>query len=807
METEEIQSTKVSIFAKLNIFKSTAGRDILDEAVKKIIYVLVFLIPLWFLPLTINAVEFNKQALMVLLIVVALILWSVKILNRGEIKWKKNLLNIVFLIFALICIISTILSIRSYGSLVGWSDHLNSSLVNILCFIALYFLIVNNLKGLRETFNLLFVFMVSSAVVSVIGLLQIWSKFIFPLEITKTISFNTIGSVNTLGIFAAIVTILTVAMLFVVKRKGIKLFLLLLGLLNMIILVSINFWIIWVVLAVGMATILLFGLMQMVKLGEKITWVALPIALLAISLVFLFFKPTLSFKPELPVEVGLSYKSGLSIVKDTLKESPVIGTGPETFVFNYAKYKPEGINQTAFWNVRFLNAPAQIYSLTSDLGILGLIGFLAIMIIFAIKAISSLIREKEDNDILKRFLGIGFFAGWLSLAVCWFIYSQNLTLMFVFWLLLSLFLVEGSTSEEKTYNLKKSPKVLLIASLSFMVVIVLIIGLLYVVGTRYVAEAIYKEGVDSIQTKNDIDGGLNKIIKSTVINPYEDNTYKVLSQLFIYKLEQDAANTELKQEEKANLVQADAVNAINSATQTTNLSPKDASNWLLRGQVYRGLMSIIDGAFEWAESSYNEAIKLEPSNPFAYLELGRLYADKADAIAEQARDNQEVKTTWDGYIASAMKNFDEAIKLKANYPEAYFEQAKLYDRQGKIAEAIKKLEINRQLAPKDTNIAFQLAVLYYRSEKFKQAKAEFIRAIALDDNFSNARYFLGLLYDWEGDKESAIDQFNRISELNPDNEEIKAILVNIQSGKPALGKAISSKSPSELLIDEQPVNQ
>jgi hypothetical protein len=66
---------------------------------------------------------------------------------------------------------------------------------------------------------------------------------------------------------------------------------------------------------------------------------------------------------------------------------------------------------------------------------------------------------------------------------------------------------------------------------------------------------------------------------------------------------------------------------------------------------------------------------------------------------------------------------------------------------------------------------------------------------------------LGLLYDWEGDKESAIDQFNRISELNPDNEEIKAILVNIQSGNPALGKAISSKSPSELLIDEQPVNQ
>ncbi len=807
MENEQIQSPRVSIFTKLNIFKPMAGKDILDEAIKKIIYVLIFLIPLWFLPITINTVEFNKQALMVLLIVVALILWSVKILNRGEIRWKSNILNIALGVFVLICIISTILSIRPYGSLVGWSDHLNGSLVNILCFIALYFLIVNNFKGLKESFNLLFTFMVSSAVVSVIGLFQIWGRFIFPLAITKTVSFNTIGSINTLGIFVAVIITLIVAMLFVVKRKGIKLFLLLLGLLNIAILVSINFWVLWVVLAIGMAIILLFGLMQMVKLGEKISWVALPIVLLAISLIFLFFKPTLSFKPNLPIEVGLSYKSGLSIIINTLKENPVLGTGPETFVFNYAKYKPEGINQTAFWNVRFLNAPAEIYSLTSDLGILGLVGFLAIIIIFAIKAVSTLIKEKEDNNILKRFLGVGFFAGWLSITVCWFIYFQNFALMFVFWLLLSLFLIEVSTSKEKIYNLRKSPKILLVTSLSFMVVIVLIIGLLYVIGTRYVAEATYKKGVSLIQTKGDIDGGLNKIIKSTVVNPYEDNTYKTLSQLFVYKLQQDAVNTKLEKEEKANIIQEDAINAINSATQTTTLSPKDASNWLLRGQVYRKLMNIINGASEWAETSYNEAIKFEPSNPFAYLELGRLYANRADAIVEKARQDQETKKTWDEYITNAMKNFDKAIELKINYSDAYFEQAQIYDRQGKLTEAIQKLEINKQLLPKDANIAFQLAVLYYRSEKFKQAKAEFIRAIVLDDNFSNARYFLGLLYDWEGDQESAIDQFDRIAELNPDNEQIKTILTNMKTGKPALGKPISSKKPSELLIDQQPINQ
>ena len=797
MESEQIQSPKISIFAKLNIFKSREGRDVLDETVRKIIYALIFLIPLWFLPITSSVVELGKQALMVLLVVVALILWSIRVLNRGEIRWKGNILNIAIGIFALIAILATIFSIRPYGSLVGWSDHMNGSLINILCFIALYFLIVNSFKGLKETFNLLFTFIISSAIVSILGILQI----------VKVISFNTIGSINALGIFVTVVTILLIALLFVVKRKGIKIFFLLLGLLNLVILFGINFWVLWLVLAIGMAVILVFGLMQMVKLGEKISWVALPIVLLALSLIFLFFKPSLPFKSNLPVEVSLSYKSGLSVISQTLKTNPVLGTGPETFAFNYAKYKPEGINQTAFWNVRFVNAPAEIYSLTSDMGILGLLGFLAILILFAIRAVSSLIKEKEENDILKRFLNIGFFAGWISLAVCWFIYFQSFVLIFMLWILMSCFLIEEPALKEKIYNLKKSPKVLLIASLIFMVIIVLVIGLLYVTGTRYVADIIYTRGVNLVQVKGDVDGGLNKIIKSTVINPYEDNAYRALSQLFVVKLQQDAVNDKLTQQEKASLIQTDAVNAINSATQITTLSPKDASNWLLRGQVYRGLIRIIDGASEWAESSYNEAIKLEPSNPFAYLELGRLYADRADIIVEEARSNQETRKTWDGYIAKAMENFDQAIKLKSNYSDAYFEQAKLYDRQGKLPEAIQKLEINKQLSPKDSNMAFQLGVLYYRSEQFKKAKAEFIRAIVLDDNFSNARYFLGLLYDWEGDRESAFDQFNRIAELNPDNEQIKTILANLNAGKPALGKPISAKRPSELLIDQQPVNQ
>ena len=362
--------------------------------------------------------------------------------------------------------------------------------------------------------------------------------------------------------------------------------------------------------------------------------------------------------------------------------------------------------------------------------------------------------------------------------------------MFVFWLLFALYLAESSVFKEKIYNLRKSPKVLLLASFSFVVLIVVIVGLLYVGGTRFVAEAKYKNGLDLIQKQGELDKGINKVIRATVINPYEDRNYRVLAQLFILKMNQDAALPGLSQQQQINLIQVDAINAINSATRATRLSPQDVSNWLVRGQIYRQVMGFVSGAGDWAKNSYEEAVKLEPLNPFIFTEWGRVYTLEDDLI-------------------TALEKFNQAIAIKPDYAPAHFETALVFDRQGKLDEAIARMEINRQLLPQDTGVSFQLAVLYYKAQRYAQAKAEFIRAIVLDTNFSNARYFLGLLFDREEDKESAIDQFERISELNPDNEHVKDIIANLKAGRPALGSPELGppEQPEEIPIEEIPEEQ
>ncbi len=148
------------------------------------------------------------------------------------------------------------------------------------------------------------------------------------------------------------------------------------------------------------------------------------------------------------------------------------------------------------------------------------------------------------------------------------------------------------------------------------------------------------------------------------------------------------------------------------------------------------------------------------------------------------------------YLAKAEDNINEAIRLKSDYGSAYVLLANIYEQGGKINEAIARLE--GPSVANDPGSIFQLGYLYYRQDKLSQAKNKFEKAVGLVNNFSNAKYFLGLIYDREGNSVDALQQFQTILSLNPGNQEVIKIIKNIKSGQPALtGLTSASVVPSE----------
>ena len=107
----------------------------------------------------------------------------------------------------------------------------------------------------------------------------------------------------------------------------------------------------------------------------------------------------------------------------------------------------------------------------------------------------------------------------------------------------------------------------------------------------------------------------------------------------------------------------------------------------------------------------------------------------------------------------------------------------------------------------DVGALFQLGFLYYKNSQFDEAKPVFERAVELSPNYSNARYFLGLIYDKNAStKAQALEQFEKIAELNPDNAELKQIIANLKAKKPAL-TGITPPAPAPQNRAEAPISE
>jgi cytochrome c-type biogenesis protein CcmH/NrfG len=291
------------------------------------------------------------------------------------------------------------------------------------------------------------------------------------------------------------------------------------------------------------------------------------------------------------------------------------------------------------------------------------------------------------------------------------------------------------------------------------------------------------------------DVAVRQLEKAATMNPTVDFYYRELSQIYLLKLNDDANRTDLSQEEKTRRVQLLTNNMINAATIATNLNPSSVDNWSGRGFIYQNLTGLVNGADEWAIKSYDEAIKLEPINPYYPVQKGMVYMRKALSLAEDKKDEKEQ------VLLQAKEQFEKALEIKSDYATARFQLAMVYQAQGKTDEAIKGLENTKQYAPNDIGLAFQLGILYYQNKDFQKAQSEFERAVGISPNYSNALYFLGLTYDQQGEKAKAIEKMEKVVELNPDNIDIKKVLENLKAGRNAL-EGIAQEAPLQAPIEE-----
>ncbi|MDP3784494.1 MAG: tetratricopeptide repeat protein [bacterium] len=746
-------------------------------------YLALFLIPLWALPYTISPVDLNKSYLAYFLVILAAVSYLGLSLRSGRVVIPKNLILILLAAFLASLTVSSFSSQSGHVSFLGLGFEpatLSAFLLYALAFVLASFFfsgenqVLRALVALFSSFTLLFLFQV----LHIFGGAQLFSW------IGSDPTANLFGSWNDFGIFSSFILLLSLILFDFLPRSGFKIFLGFVFLFSLVAVAVVNFALVWWLVAVLM---IVFTAYLYSRQGERKTFIRLPFLTLLIALFFILVRPLASeFTNVLGIqfiEVRPTWSSTGQVVRSALGQNPAFGSGPNTFAYDWLKYRSPDISRTPFWQVRFSSGTGFLPSLIAGAGIVGAIFFLGFLLLFLWQGFKALV---VDEGMMSPLL-IATFLGALYLWIFAVLYSVGFVILFLAFLFTGMFLglaTSQGLSASVNVSLFQRSGVGFVSALALIFLIVVSISWFYVLTQKYYAAVVYGHSVQAVSAGN-LDEAESKLARAIGLDG-QDRYFRTATDLGLSRLAAIVNRKDLPPDQARTQFQNALGATIQNAQAAVNLNPSEPLNWVNLGRIYEAIVPFkVQGASDFAINAYAEALKRFPSNPELYL---------AQARVELTQN--KLKAAKDFLL--------QAVAVKNDYAPAHFLLAQIEAQSGNSAEAIRRAETAVLLSPNDLGALFQLGLLYYQNRRYGDARVVLERSVALSPNYSNARYFLGLIYDQAGEREKALDEFQKILNLNPDNNEIRQIIQNLQSGNAALFK-ISPPNPAPEKRSEPPI--
>ena len=766
-----------------------------------IFYGLSFLLPVFFLPLANSPFGAPKALLFYVAVSLAFAFWLFDCLQKGRVRIPKSGLLLALGGVVLAWFISSIFSINPALSLVGAGYEIGTFIFFLFSGLAV-FLVADLFQNEQKVIIFYLLLLLSSFLVFIFQLFHtVFGITLLPSAVFRSPTDNLLGGWNDFAIFFGFIALTSVCF-FEMSRfkkvlKGIFLASILISILAML---AVNFFIAWVIFGFFILVFLVYFLSVSFYshassasaedrgpvsgsriLSAKI--ITLPFFILLIVVFFILARGLLGdFIGVLHAsvtEVGLSWNSTFSIAKNVLKESPLLGSGPNTFLYDWLKYKPASVNSTVFWGIRFHSGISYLFSIISTAGVLGALafaGFLGFLLYYGTKVLSYF-----ENDI-NRVMLIASFLGSLYLWSFVVFYSPGF-LIFAMAFLMTGILIAMLARVGKIrmikINFSGSPR---LGFISVLVIIILMIGMvssLYLFVRKYWALYSYTQALKALNISGNLDKSEAALIRAANTDA-QDQYFRSLAEVGILRMKQVLSQKDLSEEILRSKFQNILGASIQNAQRATELNPKDPLNWMELARVYESVVPFgISGAKDFAIRAYEKAAEVSPLDPTPYLGMAR--------AAMAANDT-------DG----ARKYIKSALKIKSDFAAALFMLSQIEAKEGNLKKAIQRAEQTVFIVPNDIGALFQLGILNYQDGNYSRAQAAFERIISLNPGYANANYFLGLIYAKQGETKKSIKLFEEIEKSNPDNKEVKLILKNLREGKEALsGISPPSESPEK----------
>jgi Flp pilus assembly protein TadD/O-antigen ligase len=608
-------------------------------------------------------------------------------------------LHIIIGAFLLVYTLATIFSVNAGASFWGNSQQISASLLMIICLVVFYLLVSNvfSKKDFSTAVNYLFI---SVIIAQIIGVFQIFGKNILLFDFAKIGIFSTVGLLSNLVSVSLI--LLPLAIVLLANARGWwKMLFISQIVLSGGLLILINFTMFWWIAAAGAAAVLILELFKKDFIDTR--WTIIPMFFLISALFFALFNPQINLVDFRNKEIFFPQKISLDISIQALKERPVLGSGPGTFAYDFSKFKSPDFSKSSIWDVTFTKPASKVFDILITTGILGLLALLVLIGFSIFEGIKSFFTELNEVSATGKetnrnngILLLGLISSLVATTAIFFLFNSNVAIDFIWFFLIS-GLVLFIAGNKKKYTLKSSSSIALLITFVFTAVFIFGTGLLMFGVQRYIAEVNYYKGLQASANK-DIAGFIKYLEKAVSLNSKSDVYLRQLSQAYLFALQEEIKNIKSEPTDQQKMkAQTYLANTVNAAKFATDINPNDSVNWSSRAFVYQKLSGILENASLWAITSYDSAIKVDPNNPYLYLQKGNIYLNESVNPANASQKNQ--------FLDKAKEQLEKAVTLNPNYSDALYFLGLTYESLGQKNNAISAFTRIQQLNPTDKNIA------------------------------------------------------------------------------------------------------
>lgn len=596
------------------------------ERITVLLLGLLFLVaPLVISTINTDAFAIPKQAILILIVTVGLLLLAGKSLVLRSVRIRRTPFDLPLLAFVGATLLSALFAVNRWDSLVTF--------VPLLFCVLLYFVLVNSARKSQDFIFLSSSLIVGSVLSSLVTIFSYLKIYILPFDFAKNQTFNTFGSLFDQTIYLILILIFAFYLAWPSLKKR-----------------SID------------------KNRAIFSVGALLVLIGTAFSLLA---TFTLQKPQI-----LPFETGFQIAfAAISQDSGRVVQGFLSGSGLGTFLTDFTRFKPTAFNNNAdLWNITFLRSSSFVLELLATTGLLGILSFvfLAFRIVkskplyppLLAFLILSLIIPFSFPTIFLLFTFLGLYSIQEGLSE-----KQKTRFFDVEARLLTLRRGVFALSETSGRSESEYQNLLPWGFAALIVIFCLVLGFFSI--KFFYSDYLFQKSLVAASQNN---AQSTYQLETQAINtfPNRDGYQRIFSQVNL-SLANNLASSVPKgsspsaqtQQTIYQLIQQ----SINSARAATTVSPQSTINWQNLSSIYRSIIGFGQNADTFAVIANQQALVLDPNNPQEYINYGGIFYQLGQ---------------WD----NAINQFQIAVNLKPDFANAHYNLGHALEQKGDLQDAL-----------------------------------------------------------------------------------------------------------------------